>query len=133
VYTSDDGWEIVDYKSGSARASDARKVQLQAYALAASRGAISARQPPSLAVTFAYFGEAPAIEVTEAVDDAWLQEASGTISHLLDRAEHGPFDPEPSDDCRWCDFLHHCEAGKAHLAGPNRSGSTEAPPTTDAS
>jgi hypothetical protein len=26
------------------------------------------------------------------------------------------FDPSPGDQCRWCDFLTFCEAGRAHLA-----------------
>ena len=118
VYRTGDDWEIVDYKSGRPSTTEAKRVQLQAYAIAARSGALGDPPVGALDVTFAYFGEGTPIEETEAVDETWFDDASTTVAGLLAVAEHGPFPAEPSSACRWCDFLHHCEAGKAFLAGP---------------
>jgi len=116
VYRDADSWEIVDYKSGRASPSDAKLVQLQAYALAARDGNLAVATPETIDVTFAWFGSDPAIEVSEHADDEWLADAEQVVGSLLRKAENGPFDPTPSDGCRWCDFLHHCEAGQAQVA-----------------
>ena len=92
-------------------------VQLMAYAVAAASGALGAHPPDEMDLTFAYFGSSPAAEVTERVDQHWIETASTTISDLLANAEGGPFDPTPSPACRWCDFLHHCPAGQEALKG----------------
>ncbi|HSJ72175.1 MAG TPA: ATP-dependent DNA helicase [Acidimicrobiia bacterium] len=115
VYETSSGWEIVDYKSGAATDTDTKRVQLQAYAVAVRAGALGIDSQRPLDVTFAFFGENPPIEVTEHADEAWLGEAERTMSDLLRVAQEGPFDPTPSAACRWCDFLHHCDAGTAHL------------------
>lgn len=114
VYGDDSHWEIVDYKSGNAPddASGHRLVQLEAYAVAATHGALAAAAPESLDVTFAYFGTDPATEATHHTDEAWLAAARDRISTLLAVAEDGPFDASPGPSCRWCDFLHHCEDGR---------------------
>jgi RecB family exonuclease len=117
VYADGTAWEIVDYKSGSPKDSDALDVQLQAYAVAASKGALSEHPPSDLTVTFAYFGTDPATEMSQPVDDTWLARANARLGELLTQGESGPFPPSPADECRWCDFLHHCDAGKAYLAG----------------
>ena len=126
VYGEQGSWEIVDYKSGAPTPSDAKAVQLQAYAIAADRGLLTSRRPEDLTVTFAYFGTEPAEALSQRVDGPWLDTAVSTVRQLLATAEAGPFDPEPSASCRWCDFLHLCEAGKAHLADE----STEPPATS---
>ncbi len=116
IYETDEaGWEIVDYKSGASRADDARKVQLEAYAIAASEGSLSAEPPEAMSVTFAYFGGTDIVEVSEGVDDAWLGEARSRIERLVDQGINGPFDPTPSNECRWCDFLHLCPAGQQQV------------------
>jgi DNA helicase-2/ATP-dependent DNA helicase PcrA len=115
VYGDDDRWEIVDYKSGAPGASDARRVQLQAYALAGSAGALGREMPDDVDVTFAYFGTSPATEITEGIDPPWLDEASTTIGDLLAQAQEGPFPAHPSPACRWCDFLHHCAEGRRQV------------------
>lgn len=120
IYDSGDladatSWEIVDYKSGLDRHDAARRVQLEAYALAASDGALSVEPPDSMSVTFAYFGGPEIVEVSEEVDTAWLGEARGRIERLVDQGINGPFDPTPSKDCRWCDFLHLCPAGQQQV------------------
>ena len=117
VYVEDDAWEIVDYKSGRPSATDAKKVQLQAYALAADAGAVSTATPETVDVTFAYFGVDPVEEVTDRADDVWLEDAAETLTTLLAQGAEGPFPAAPSPSCRYCDFLHHCEAGKSFLAG----------------
>ncbi|GMQ93002.1 MAG: ATP-dependent DNA helicase [Acidimicrobiia bacterium] len=106
------GWEIVDYKSGYHRDDPARKVQLEAYAIAAADGALSATPPESIDVTFAYFGGDELTEVTDTVDEQWLDRAREHVAGLVDLGINGPFDPQPSPDCRWCDFLHLCPAGQ---------------------
>ena len=115
VYVDDDGWEIVDYKSGRPSPTDAKKVQLQAYALAADAGAVSRAIPEAMKVTFAYFGVDPAEEVTDDATRAWLDAASDTLTDLLAQGEGGPFPPSPTPACRFCDFLHHCDAGREFL------------------
>jgi DNA helicase-2/ATP-dependent DNA helicase PcrA len=115
VYEDGGDWEIVDYKSGRPRSSDAQRVQLEAYALAADDGALATRPSGTMSVTFAYFGTDPVVEVSETADASWIASARSRIAHLLEQGDRGPFPPTPSDACRWCDFLHHCEAGRAHL------------------
>jgi DNA helicase-2/ATP-dependent DNA helicase PcrA len=117
IYASEEGsWEIVDYKSGRQRNDPARKVQLEAYAIAAFDGSVSPQTPDAIDVTFAYFGADTLVEVSETVDDGWLTEAIDHISKLVDQGINGPFEPSPSDDCRWCDFLHLCPAGLTYVA-----------------
>ncbi len=116
IYDSGDStWEIVDYKSGRHREDASRRVQLEAYALAAADGALSAEPPQAMSVTFAYFGGTEVVEVAESVDAEWLAEARKDVERLVDQGINGPFDPTPSDDCRWCDFLHLCPAGQQRV------------------
>jgi DNA helicase-2/ATP-dependent DNA helicase PcrA len=116
IYDSGGGtWEIVDYKSGRYVDDPARKVQLEAYALAAADGALSNIQPDGIDVTFAYFGDDELVEVTEQVDGEWLSRARKNIAKLVDQGVNGPFDPTPSNGCRWCDFLHLCPAGQVEV------------------
>ncbi|MGI9667390.1 MAG: ATP-dependent DNA helicase [Acidimicrobiia bacterium] len=116
VYGTPDRWEIVDYKSGAPSPSTSKTVQLQAYAVAATEGAISTNVPDNVYVTFAYFGVSPVAVETEAADEQWLDAAHEQITDLLEQAELGPFPAAPTPACRWCDFLHHCPAGKAAVA-----------------
>jgi RecB family exonuclease len=116
VYTNDDGsWEIVDYKSGRRRDDAARRVQLEAYALAIADGAVSRNVPTTMAVTFAYFGGGACEEDTVTVDDAWMDAARSHVETLMSAAADGPFDANPSPACRYCDFLHLCDAGQQEV------------------
>ncbi len=108
-------WEIVDYKSGKHRDDPALSVQLEVYALAAADGALSAQPPEDIEVTFAYFGDDELVEITEPVDDIWLNKARDHIEALVDQGVNGPFEASPSDGCRWCDFLHLCPAGQLEV------------------
>lgn len=117
VYEDDNGsWEIVDYKSGRANTTDAQKVQLEAYAIAAADGAFSSTKPSNIQVSFAYFGGGQLTEVTEDVDDGWLSSARAHVSDLVTRGAEGPWEATPSVACTHCDFKVHCEPGKAWLA-----------------
>ena len=118
IYDSgNNAWEIVDYKSGKHRDDPALRVQLEVYALAAADGALSAQPPEDIEVTFAYFGDDKLVEITEPVDDAWLSKARNHIEALVDQGVSGPFEPSPSNGCRWCDFLHLCPAGLLEVKG----------------
>jgi len=117
IYEDDEGaWEIVDYKSGRPNTTDARRVQLEAYAVAADEGAFSSTTPTRIRVSFAYFGGGELTEVTEDVDDEWLAAARSNISSLVEKGAGGPWDATPSPGCNHCDFQVHCEPGKTWLA-----------------
>jgi DNA helicase-2/ATP-dependent DNA helicase PcrA len=122
IYTeNDDSWEIVDYKSGKRRDDAARKVQLEAYALAIADGTVSVDPPEAMTVTFAYFGGGICDEDTVVVDDAWMSDARSHVGSLMNAAEEGPFEPSPSAACRYCDFLHLCEQGRTEVDRERRS------------
>lgn len=117
VYEDAVGWEVVDFKSGRASDDPARRVQLEAYALAvAEAGLAGGRSPGSIRVTFAYCGGEELEEVTETVDAPWLAAARNHLATLLAAAEAPEHPPTPSAACRRCDFLHMCPAGTAWLA-----------------
>lgn len=118
VYAEEGSWEIVDYKSGRPSTTEAKLVQLEAYAVAATEGALGSTTPNELTVTFAYFGVAPAVEDSHTADEEWVTGARRHVGDLLVVAEEGPWPAAPGPDCRWCDFLHHCDAGKAATASP---------------
>ncbi len=105
-------WEIVDFKSGRLRHDPARRVQLEAYAIAAEEAGLDGRPPPtSTTVTFAYFGGDQAEELSERVDQTWMETARQHLSDLMRGADNGPYDPDPGDVCRFCDFSRFCETG----------------------
>lgn len=108
-------WEIVDYKSGKHRDDPARTIQLKVYAIAAADGALSSSAPQAMSVTFAYFGGEELVDKTETVDDSWLESARREVDGLMIQGKDGPFDPKPSSDCTWCDFLHLCPAGQEEV------------------
>jgi DNA helicase-2/ATP-dependent DNA helicase PcrA len=116
IYSDEGSWEVVDYKSGKRRDDEARKVQLEAYALAIADGAVSLDVPEEVSVTFAYFGGDICEEDTVIVDDVWMEKARSHIETLMIEAADGPFEPNPTPACRYCDFLHLCEAGQQEVA-----------------
>ncbi|MEK7251745.1 MAG: ATP-dependent DNA helicase [Actinomycetota bacterium] len=116
IYEDGDGWEVVDFKSGRATDDPARNVQLEAYALAvAEAGLAGGRVPAAIRVTFAYCGGNDIDEVTETVDEAWLQAARAHLGALIAAATASEHPAAPSDACRHCDFAHVCVAGTAWL------------------
>jgi glycerol-3-phosphate acyltransferase PlsY len=95
VYEDAAGWEVVDFKSGRASDDPARRVQLEAYALAvAEAGLAGGRSPGSIRVTFAYCGGEELEEVTESVDAAWLAAARAPrLAACRRRGPGAPADP----------------------------------------
>ncbi|MDK1019335.1 MAG: ATP-dependent DNA helicase [Actinomycetota bacterium] len=122
IYEPDpEHWEIVDYKSGRHREDPSLGVQLEVYAVAAADGALSGTPPVTMDVTFAYFGGGKLVEVTETVDEAWLARARRNVTSLVEQGADGPFTPNPSEACRWCDFLHLCPAGQNFMQDQERT------------
>ena len=117
VYRGDDGeWEIVDFKSGRRVDDPARRVQLEAYAVAADEAGLGgAESPAATRVTFAYFGGDEVEEVSEPVDAAWLERAREHLAALMEGARSGPYDPVPGPRCHTCDFVRFCEPGAEYL------------------
>jgi len=115
VYETGGTWEVVDFKSGRHRPDPARIVQLQAYAVAVTEGGLGVAPPGDVTVTFAYFGDGLE-EVSEHVDDAWLETARTDIQALLQGIGEKEFEPRPSAACHHCDFAKFCEAGQAWLS-----------------
>ena len=73
------------------------------------------RVPAAIRVTFAYCGGNDIDEVTETVDEAWLQAARAHLGALIAAATASEHPAAPSDACRHCDFAHVCVAGTAWL------------------
>jgi DNA helicase-2/ATP-dependent DNA helicase PcrA len=113
IYEDEPGaWEVVDFKSGRPTDDPARRVQLQAYALATQEAGFAGAPPHRLAVTFAYLG-AGLVEEREEVDGDWLAEARNHVGALVRGAAAREFAADPSAACRGCDFLHVCAEGRA--------------------
>ena len=117
VYQDEPGtWEIVDFKSGRPGGDDSRRVQLEAYAVAATEaGLLGGMTPETLKVTFAYLGADQIVEIGENVDDAWLDDARRHLGALVATATSGTYPATSSAGCRYCDFLQLCTAGRSWL------------------
>lgn len=116
IYSApDDGWEIVDFKSGRDREDGPNLVQLQTYAVAAADGGLSTREPSHIDVSFVYLGGSEPAVRTHRVDDAWLDRARRTVDGLLESIAAEDWAATPSDACRRCDFLRFCTEGSNHI------------------
>ena len=113
------GWEIVDFKSGRPGIDDSRRVQLEAYAVAATEAGFLGRPAPGeLRVTFVYLGaDEGVVEIGEDVDEPWLVAARQHLAELVGMAVAGSYPATPSPGCRHCDFLQLCPAGAAWVEG----------------
>jgi DNA helicase-2/ATP-dependent DNA helicase PcrA len=114
IYGEPDGpWEVVDYKTGSRpEPGDAiARLQLDVYALACLD--VWHKRPEDLALTYLYL--ASGTESTHHVhdEDAVRERLAAWLSGIGE----GRFDPTPGPQCRWCDFLPFCEAGRLHESG----------------
>ncbi|MEX1207598.1 MAG: ATP-dependent DNA helicase [Acidimicrobiia bacterium] len=118
VYEDEPGsWEVVDFKSGRPSDDPARRVQLEAYAVAAHEAGFGGgRAPDKTRVTFAYLGGDTLVEQSEVVDREWLAGARTHLAELVGVATGGVFPAAPAAPCRTCDFNRFCEAGTAWLA-----------------
>jgi DNA helicase-2/ATP-dependent DNA helicase PcrA len=110
--TPDGPWEIVDYKTGRVPAEDdaLSGMQLDLYALACAE--VWGKKPEELRLTYFYLSEGK--EVSRPAGD--LDEIRKRLMASLSEMAQGMFDPSPGDQCRWCDFLTFCDAGRAHLS-----------------
>jgi len=109
-------WEIVDYKTGSVPPSDdpVAGLQLDVYALACQE--LWGKTPDDLTLTYAYLGAGE--ETTRPASPA--AEVRDRIARTL-RALATDFTPTPGQQCRSCDFLLTCDAGRAWMAAaPSR-------------
>ena len=109
------GWEIVDFKSGRRSGRASADVQLQAYAIAARESGLGAPAPERLRVSFVYLGGGLEVAAQE-VDEEWLEQARNRIEDLIEGIRSERFGPSPSRACRSCDFLQFCEEGQQFLA-----------------
>jgi hypothetical protein len=106
VYEPEPGsWEIVAFKSGR-----------PAYAVAASQAPLAGFESPnSIVVTFAYFGGDEVVAESETVDEPWLSAAADHLETLVSGAAAGPYEADPGEICRFCDFSRFCAAGTSWL------------------
>lgn len=111
VFGEPDGpWEIVDYKTGRVPADDPLSgLQLDLYALACVE--IWGKRPEDLTLTYFYLAENE--EVTRPAGDPEATRAR--LAEVFGAIAEGRFDPTPGEQCRSCDFLSFCEAGRAFL------------------
>jgi ATP-dependent DNA helicase UvrD/PcrA len=111
----DGAWEIVDYKTGavSSPGDPVAGLQLDIYALACQE--LWGKDPSDLTLTYAYIGARE--EVSHPAPPA--SEVRARIATTL-RSMAGSFDPTPGEQCRYCDFLIACEAGRTWLAQAER-------------
>ena len=118
VYPStDEGWEIVDFKSGRNRPDGPNLVQLQTYALAAADAGFGIAPPRRFDVSFVYLGGTEPEVRLHTVDDQWLDDAARRVNGLLDAISRDEWPTSPSDACRNCDFLRFCADGRRHVLG----------------
>jgi DNA helicase-2/ATP-dependent DNA helicase PcrA len=110
------GWEVVDYKTGRRPPEDdaLAGIQLDVYALACMEVWRKSRAELTLTYFYLSTGEEVRYEPGEP------EEIRKRVSAWLEGIAAGEFDPTPSEQCRWCDFLSFCDAGRAHEAAAGR-------------
>jgi DNA helicase-2/ATP-dependent DNA helicase PcrA len=110
--TPEGPWEIVDYKTGKPPGpeDEVSGLQLDVYALAATD--VWGKQPHDLTLTYLYLSTDE--EVSRKAGDPEL--VRKRVHEELTAMANGRFDPTPGPQCRWCDFLSFCDAGKAYVA-----------------
>jgi DNA helicase II / ATP-dependent DNA helicase PcrA len=113
IYGVHDGpWEIVDYKTGRVpREDDAlARAQLDLYALACMD--VWHKRPDELRLTYLYLASAQERSYEVGDVDAVRERVSAWLRGIAAES----FEPTPGRQCRWCDFLPFCGAGKAWVA-----------------
>ncbi len=116
IYSGEEGWEVVDFKSGVLSDDPSRVVQLQAYAVAVDRIDFGLPRPASINVTFAYLGGGGS-EISYRADSVWIDAAASRLDELMDGIEGERFEEVPGDWCRSCDFIRFCRPGREFLGG----------------
>jgi CRISPR/Cas system-associated exonuclease Cas4 (RecB family) len=115
VYRDRTHWEIVDFKSGRPRDDPSSIVQLQAYAVAATKVDFGVDKPDQIDVSFAYLGGGLTVE-TKRADESWRGRAEEELTRLTGAIDEAQFEPTPGDWCHRCDFLRFCEPGRQEVA-----------------
>jgi DNA helicase II / ATP-dependent DNA helicase PcrA len=108
----DGAWEVVDYKTGRPPAEDdgLSGLQLDLYALACTE--VFGKRPEDLTLTYFYLSTGE--EVSRPAGDPALTRKR--VAEWLQGIAAREFEPTPGEQCRWCDFLTFCEAGRNYLA-----------------
>ena len=117
IFGAPDGpWEIVDYKTGKAPGRDdsLAGLQLDLYALAATE--VWGKDPADLTLTYFYLATGEEDSRPAGDPDLIRKQVHEALIAMAD----GRFDPTPGPQCRWCDFLSFCDAGRAHMATQER-------------
>jgi DNA helicase-2/ATP-dependent DNA helicase PcrA len=109
--TPDGPWEVVDYKTGRkpSEGDPLAGMQLDLYALACTE--VWHKRPEDLRLTYLYLSTGE--EVSRPVDD--VEATRSRVLAALSGVAGLRFDPTPGPQCRWCDFLSFCDAGRAHV------------------
>lgn len=104
-------WEVVDYKTGRKPPEEdpLAGLQLDLYALACTE--IWGKRSAELTLTYFYL--ATGEEVSRPAGDP--AETRRRAAAALQGIRASEFQPIPSEQCHWCDFLSFCEAGKAYV------------------
>jgi DNA helicase-2/ATP-dependent DNA helicase PcrA len=118
IFGATDGpWEIVDYKTGRRPPEEdaLAGLQLDLYALACNE--VWHKRPEDLTLTYFYL--ATGEEVSRPADDP--DKTRERVAAALRGIAAREFEPIPSEQCRWCDFLSFCDAGTAYVESESRS------------
>jgi DNA helicase-2/ATP-dependent DNA helicase PcrA len=109
--TPDGPWEVVDYKTGGRPAQDdpLAWLQLDLYALACTD--VWGKRPQDVKLTYFYLASGE--ETSRAAGDP--SQTRSRVAEALRGIAARQFTPQPGEQCRWCDFLSFCDAGKAYL------------------
>jgi DNA helicase-2/ATP-dependent DNA helicase PcrA len=111
--TVDGPWEVVDYKTGRKPPEEdpLAWLQLDLYALACTD--VWGKRPEDVRLTYFYLASGE--ETSRMAGDP--DETRARVAEALRGIAGRAFQPTPSEQCRWCDFLSFCQAGKAFVAG----------------
>ncbi len=109
--TPEGPWEVVDYKTGRKPPEDdpVARLQLDVYALACAD--VWRKRPDELTLTYFYLatGEEDARPASEP------EETRARVREALEGIAAREFAPTPSEQCRWCDFVSFCDAGRRYV------------------
>jgi ATP-dependent DNA helicase UvrD/PcrA len=118
IFGATDGpWEVVDYKTGRRPPEEdaLSGLQLDLYALACTE--VWHKRPEDLTLTYFYLSTGDV--VSRPAGDS--QQTKERVIAALRGIAAREFEPIPSEQCRWCDFLSFCDAGRSYAESEPRS------------
>jgi DNA helicase-2/ATP-dependent DNA helicase PcrA len=117
--TPDGPWEVVDYKTGRRPPEDDpfSGLQLDLYALACTE--VWGKRAEDLTLTYFYLATGEDVPRPAGDPGPTRERVRDALRGVAARR----FDPIPSEQCRWCDFLSFCEAGRTYLAARSTTSS----------